>query len=813
ALIEFFQKIPQRDQYKPIEPAKPAENYPLSSSQKRLYLLHRMNPAGTEYNMPYLLPLDDDADKEKLEEIVKQIVRRHEAFRTSFIEERDVPVQKIHPQVDITLQYVETMNTISELSELVRPFELNRPPLLRVAVVKTREYGQLMMIDMHHIISDGQSQQMLTREFMTMREGGTLPRVKLHYKDYSQWRNSEEIKKEIKQQEAFWLKEFAEEVPMLNLPLDYPRPALQSFEGNKCTTLLKEQYAGALKKMALEKGVTYFTLLLAINNILLARLTGQEDVVMGTPVAGREHPDLENIIGVFINTIALRNYPAGEKTVSGYLKEVGTRALAAFDNQAYPFEDLVEKTTVERDLSRNPLFDVLFLQQDAAAEKNQFASQRKVPADIFSYQSAKFDLTINMFGKKEGLEIAIEYCTRLFKQETVQRFLNFLKRIIHAVIKTPNKKISEIEIISEEDKRRVIYEFNDTRADYPGEKSIHQLFEEQAGRTPDRISLVGIPYPIHTTGSKNETCCALSFAELNGRTQYIANLLKEKGVGPDAIVGLKVERSLEMILGVLAILKAGGAYLPIDPGNPEDRIRFILKDSSAVLLLTVQSPAEKKRYHKDTLYLDQLQKEEPGDISGTSTAAPAKLAYIIYTSGSTGTPKGVMIDHYSVINRLNWMQRYYPLSGSDVILQKTTYTFDVSVWELLWWTQVGASVFLLEIDGEKNPGAIVGAIEKHNVTTMHFVPSMLQAFLEYLEIPGEVGRLSGLRRVFASGEALTPHQVAAFGRLFSGVVARLINLYGPTEATVDVSYFNINPGREYKNIPIGKPIDNIRLYV
>ncbi|MCP4154346.1 MAG: hypothetical protein GY757_41865, partial [bacterium] len=363
-IIEFLNNLPKKEKYKAIPPAAPAEYYPLSSSQKRLYILYRMNPIGTEYNMPYILPLDNETTKEQLTRIIAAIIHRHEALRTAFIEVGEEPVQKIYPQVDFTLKHIENLITVMEIAELVQPFDITRPPLLRATIMETREYGRHLLLDMHHIISDGVTQQLLTHEFLTMRQGGTLPQLKLHYKDYSQWRNSEEINKETKRQEAFWLKEFAEEAPQLNLPLDYPRPARQSFEGNEICSLLKEEYASALKKIALENGVTQFILLLAINTILLARLTGQEDVVMGTPVAGREHPDLENIIGVFINTVALRNYPTGKKTAATFIKEVGTRTLAAFDNQTYPFEDLVEKTTQERDFSRNPIFDVLFVYKE-----------------------------------------------------------------------------------------------------------------------------------------------------------------------------------------------------------------------------------------------------------------------------------------------------------------------------------------------------------------------------------------------------------------------------------------------------------------
>jgi amino acid adenylation domain-containing protein/non-ribosomal peptide synthase protein (TIGR01720 family) len=839
------------NKYASIEKTELKEYYALSPAQNRLYILHQMEPDSVAYNMPQMVVLEGKLAKDRLEQSFWKLIKRHQSLRSSFKMINDEPVQKIHVEVELKSEYYQSLGKEEErsliiceqsqvdvevkvneiINNFIRPFDLSHAPLLRVGLINTpRPKGHpsqegnynnrhILMFDLHHIISDGVSHSILIKDFMALYKREETSPLRIHYKDFSEWRNKEDQKNALEEQKKYWLREFEGEIPVLNIHTDYPRPSVQSFEGNRINFEIDEEKTKALNNLAAAQGTTLYTVLLAAFNLLLAKISGQEDIVIGTPVAGRRHADLEEIIGMFVNTLALRSYPKGEGIFINFLQHVKKNTLEAFENQEYPFEDIVEHVSVNRDVSRNPLFDVMLVLQ------NMDFPKVKIPGlELFPYQYkkriSKFDLTLHSTEAGEKLLLAFEYCTKLFKKETIERFIAYFRKIVTSILIEPRIKISDIEIIPGQEKKKILLDFNDTDAEYPQNKTIHELFAEQVKRTPDHIALVG-----QSEDERSALCamrCALTYKELNEISNHLAHLLQTKNVKPDTIVGIMVERSIEMIIGILGILKAGGAYLPIDPEYPEERINYMSADSRAKFLVTTPDLVEK--YRKLSIVNCQLLmvNEEFPDHSinnyqftiHNSQLNSSRLAYVIYTSGSTGKPKGVMVQHRSVVNRLNWMQRMYPIEPRDVILQKTTFTFDVSVWELFWWSFQGASVCLLGHGDEKSPGAIIEAIEIDKVTTIHFVPSMLNSFLEYLENLENSNGLSTLRHVFASGEALSVHHVETFNRLLKQKnEVKLINLYGPTEATVDVSYFNCPVGKKVDNIPIGKPIDNIRLYI
>jgi non-ribosomal peptide synthetase component F len=482
------------------------------------------------------------------------------------------------------------------------------------------------MFDMHHIISDGTSMNVLIRDFAAIYNGETLTDLRIQYKDFSEWQHEIFQGETIKQQESYWLNRFAGEVPVLNLPTDYPRPAAQSFSGEVIHFGLDPDLTGRLNQLAVQNGATLYMVLLAAYTILLAKYSGQEDIVIGSPIAGRPHADLENIIGMFVNTLAMRNHPTGEKTFQEFLAEVKAGALQAYESQDYQFEELVEKLNIRRDLSRNPLFDTMFVLQNQDVGSTEISGLTITP---YTYENkiAKFDLTLQAIEEKNRIYFALEYCTKLFKPETVQRMAKHIIHFIEAVVSHPTVKLSEIELISEEEKQQILYEFNDTKAEYPHDKTIQELFEEQVAKTPGNIALV---YEDRQ----------MTYGELNQKANQLARLLRNKGVKADTIVGLMVERSFAMIIGILGILKAGGAYLPIDPEYPVDRIRFMLEDSWANILLTQSHLQGKYRFNQEIFELD-----DPGIYGGVGTDLkvinqPNDLAYVIYTSGSTGRPKG-----------------------------------------------------------------------------------------------------------------------------------------------------------------------------
>ncbi|MCP4153449.1 MAG: amino acid adenylation domain-containing protein, partial [bacterium] len=611
-----------REKYTAIEPAEKKKYYDLSSAQQRIYILQQMEQESTTYNMPYSSPAAEPVELETLTEIFRELIRRHESLRTSFHMVAETPVQIIAETVEFEIEYFNKPPQDAVTPEetaattFFRPFELTRAPLIRVGVIETTaeggKPGQRIMIDMHHIITDGTSQEILIKEFSTLLGGENPVPLQLQYRDYAEWQNSREHKRLMKGQEEFWVNRYPGELPILNLPTDYPRPIIQSFEGDEINFLLTNQETGNIKEIAKENNATLYMTVLSIFTILLSKLSGQEDIIVGTPTAGRRYADLENIVGMFVNTLAIRNYPKGRKNYKEYLGEIKKNTLETFENQEYQFEDLVEKLLVRRDTGRNPIFDVMFnlLIRSESREQNTFTpgnspnplnslnssnsfnSQNSLPFDSFI---SKFDLTLNAFEAGDRLYFHFEYCTKLFKKETIRRFITYFKRILHTVSNVPDQKIGELEIITEEEKRKILYEFNDTAADYPANKTIHQLFEEQVERTPDSISIVGSGQwavgKEKTSGIQSFSSfmsfpsIQLTYKELNEKSNRLAQLLISKGVKPGTIVAIMSARSSEMIIGLLAILKAGGAYLPIDTEYPQERINYMLKDSNAKIVL------------------------------------------------------------------------------------------------------------------------------------------------------------------------------------------------------------------------------------
>ncbi|HLP61991.1 MAG TPA: amino acid adenylation domain-containing protein, partial [Candidatus Deferrimicrobium sp.] len=852
SLAQFITGV-EKSGYTSIQSVEKKEYYPLSPAQKRLYLLDRMGNLGTGYNQALAVELQGKPDEGRLEKAFNALVNRHETFRTSFIMADDIPVQRIHDNVEFEIEYLATDEhgqTRTLTKSFIRPFDLSRAPLLRVGLIKEENETHVLLVDMHHIISDGVSHLILVKEFIDLYENKVLPALHLQYKDYSEWHNSIQQQEAIKKQERYWLNELEYEAPVLDIPTDYARPAVQSFEGGAVEGDLTEVETNALNEIVRSEGATLFMGLLAAYTIFLAKISTSEDIPVGCPVAGRGHADLEQIIGMFVNTLVLRNYPLPGQTFLQFLREVKQKTLAAFENQDYPFEELVEKAVKRRDTGRNPLFDVMFVLQNMIRPKEEIphdndlerrAGDLKMKLLPKIVTASQFDLVLEAVETGPKISFSLEYCSKLFQPGTIVRFVGYFKKVITSILANPGIEISEIEIISAEEKRRILVEFNDTGLNYPNDKTIHELFAEQAKRTPDSIALVGAGPcacpDLSTLSVPPVRPVCLSYLELNEKSNSLALSLQERGIKPDTIVGIMMERSLEMIIGILGILKSGGAYLPIDPDYPQERIDYMLKDSGARILinkseirnLKVESP---RRGHpiknpNDQKINDQNKNRNFGaafvlnfenlnfDIVSNfdiriSNFNSSNLAYIIYTSGSTGNPKGVSIEHASAVNLLYAMQNEYPLDLSDTYLFKTAYVFDVSVTELFGWYMGGSRLALLEKDGHKDPQAIVNSIERNRVTHINFIPSMFNAFIEYLNGENKP-RLSSLKFIFLAGETLLPGLVEKFRALNTGIT--LENLYGPTESTVYSSKYSLSDWNGIGSIPIGKPLPNIKLYI
>ncbi|MCP5048428.1 MAG: AMP-binding protein, partial [bacterium] len=644
------------------------EYYALSAAQKRVYVVQQIQLDGTGYNIPDFLLLAGTVDKDKMERTFKRLIRRHESLRTSFHMMAEEPVQRIHNDVEFEIEFFGRGGPMCPpLNErdFVRAFDLSKAPLLRVRLVREAQLEYSLMIDMHHIITDGTSIKVLLMEFAAVYGEMEPEPLKLQYKDYSEWQNSEEQRLILKKQEEYWVTQFEEDIPVLQLPTDFQRPAIQGFEGGLLDFELPDEHVRGVKQLVSSSGATLYMVLLAVYTILLSKVSGQEDIVVGTPIAARRHADLEQIIGMFVNTLAIRNYPGGEKKFPGYLSEVKERTLSAFENQEYQFEDLVDRVGVNRDASRNPLFDAMFALQNMEAQTGDIPDVEVTDFTVDhvkgDHQASKCDLNLACMELGDQIKCSLQYYSKLFTPGTIERLRDYFLAVLSTVIADSEVLLSDITIISEEEKKRILNEFNDTVGDYPEGKTIHGLFEDRVEKVPERIALVAA----EETGKIEET----TYGQLNERSNRLAHLLREKGVAAGSIVAIMIERSLEMVTGIFGILKAGCAYLPIEPGYPEERVGFMLRDSGAKAIVTNGL---------------KVRKTKPGDANQLPNQQ-TNLAYILYTSGSTGKPKGVMIEHGSVVNVLDYLFETYPFSEGDTYLFKTSYMFDVSVSEIFGW--------------------------------------------------------------------------------------------------------------------------------
>jgi amino acid adenylation domain-containing protein len=776
-----------RDPYAGIEAAESADYYPLSPAQKRLYILQQMEPQQTVYNMPFMMKLQGEPEMARLQGAFADLIARHQSLRTAFVLVAGEPVQRVKKQVDFKIDWLDAGGTDIQdmIREFIRPFDLARPPLLRVKMAAIKDNEYLLMVDMHHIVGDGISHTIFSEDLLHLYRQDPLPRLRLQYKDYACWqaRPGQSRQQERARQEAFWLQQFQRQPPILNLPLDFPRPPVQSFEGQAHGFAIAPDQARGLRNLARDAGATLHMVLLTIFDLLLGRLTGQADVVVGVPVAGRRHADLQRIIGVFINTLAIRTFPQADKPFLSFLQEVRQTSLTAFENQEYPFEDLVERAAVRRDVSRNPLFDVIFMFQDAGN-----SGPLKIPGlrlETLEYEgtTAKFDLSLSCLDSGAGIRVVVEYGSRLFQAATIRRWAAYFGRIVAAVLADAGQTLGDIDTIPAEEKRLVLEDFNRTAAAYPGRRTLHGLFVRQAQKTPRRIAL-----------DEPASASHLAYAALHDVSDRLARRLLAGGSGPGTIVAFRAEPGLDMVVQVMAILKAGAAYLPIDPGYPQERVRGLLTDSGARLW-------QPEAVHR------QAAAPASGRLPETD---PRDAAYVIYTSGSTGRPKGVPVSHASAVNLVWALQQHYPLSPVGAYLLKTSVVFDVSVTELFHWFLPGSRLVVMPGPGQRDPAMIVDTVEKAGVSHLNFVPSMFNVFLDYVN-RDNIDRLSSLQYIFLAGEALLPQLVEKFRRLNTPIT--LENLYGPTEATVYASGYSLKNWPGQGPVPIGRALPNVNLYI
>ncbi|MCH7324060.1 amino acid adenylation domain-containing protein, partial [Solibacillus sp. MA9] len=631
----------------------------------------------------------------------------------------------------------------------------------------------------------------LINEFIELYNGKELKPLKLQYKDFAEWQNKFLNSEEIKIQEEYWINIFSDEIPVLNIPTNYKRSVIKSFEGDDVGFELDERIIEQLKELTKETGTTMHMVLLSAFYILLSKYSRQEDIVIGVPVAGRSHVDLQNIIGIFVNTVALRMKPVGGKDFTEFLNEVKENSIKAYENQSYQFEALIEKLDVRRDASRNPIFDVMFNMVDIETENmNEFDGfiLKKYNGEK---RTSKFDLTLNVTQSDKTLRFTMEYCTKLFNKETIERLGKHFIRILENVVDNTEIELNKIDLLTEEEKVKLFYEFNNTKVDYPKEKTIQQLFEDQVEKTPDNIAVV--------FEDKR-----LTYRELNESANRLAIELRRKGVKADSIVGIMVERSLEMIIGIIGVLKSGGAYLPVDPRYPRERIEYMLEDSKCQILLSETSLLGKvkfKGYILD-LYNSDFQCGESRNPEKINSFKD--LAYVIYTSGSTGMPKGVMIEQQQVNNFIHGITKETKLNSYKNILCITTVCFDIFGLETLVPLTNGLKVILASSDVSVDSKKLARIIDENKIEVMQSTPSRLNILLENEDFQESINHL---KLVLVGGEEVTS---SLFNKWNKHNNTKIYNVYGPTETTI---WSTIKLLEQDGKITIGRPISNTSIYI
>ncbi|WP_176560096.1 non-ribosomal peptide synthase/polyketide synthase [Brevibacillus dissolubilis] len=780
-------QMEEKTTFSSIEPVETRDYYPLSAAQRRMLITSQLEGASVTYNMPNLWKIEGEIDPARLERAIQILIDRHDSFRTSFVWVDGEPVQQIKPSIDFTLDHqVTTEEEIGvTVGKFVQSFELAKAPLFRAQLITYGEKKHLLMLDMHHIISDGVSIAVLFDEWSKLYVGEELPELRVQYKDFAVWQE-ELFKTDVMEiQEQYWLRHMDGEIPVLQLPTDFPRPAVQSFDGATVSFLTDAKLTQSLRDLAAQTGTTMYMVLLTAFQVLLSKYSGQHDILVGTAVAGRPHADLQSMIGMFVSTLVMRGYPEAEKTFAAFLEEMKEASLRANENQDYPLETMIEKLGIKRDLSRNPLFDVMFVLQNTPRSDLAFGDATVSPYPL-SFDIAKFDLTFEVADYEDHYQFAFNYCTKLFKQETVERMLAHFVQILHAILHNPSVRLSEIDMLTVAEKETLLQEYNPAPTPYPADRTIHQLFEEQVSLRPDHPAL-------YVEGQ------LLTYRELNEKANQLARHLREKGVQADQLVAIMADRSVEMIVSIFAILKAGGAYVSIDPIYPAERIGYMLTDSQAQILLTQRPYAENVPFDGHILLVDDESLYSGETANPDYKVQTTDLAYVIYTSGTTGKPKGVMVEHHGIPNLIQNIRTHYGMSEQDRVMQYASSSFDVSVKEIFMALLNGATLYVPTKETTQDPALYEAYMREHQITAAILPP----VFAVHIN----PDQLTSLRLLFTGGSATTIEMVRTWSKR-----VRYVNAYGPTEASVQATGW-IAEEREDGLITIGKPLDNVQLYV
>ena len=787
---------------------------PLTEAQNELWFLAQMgNEASRAYNESRTIHLRGSFNFSALRQAIQGMINRHEALRTTFSPQGDY--QLIHSSVIIDISFsdfsaVDKSEREAQLSQFLKQeaqqtFNLEQGPLLCFHIVKLEKQHHLLVITNHHIVADGWSIAILLRELAAIYSAECqgiayqLPQP-MQLSEYVRWQERLQLSPEMATAKAYWLNKFANSVSVLELPTNRPRPSVNTYTGARQSLTLGTSLFKNLKSLSIQRNTTLFTTLLAGYMTLLHRLTGQDDIVVGIAAAGQLSVGSEYLVGHCVNLLPVRTQVSANQTFTDFSTSLKKVLFEAYEHQIYPFIKLIKDLNLPRDPSRAPLLTTIFNMDRAGSEVESL--DHKVESVKNPTSSAKYDIAFNIVETGSDLLVECDYSTDLFDSQTIQRWMEHFRILLEGIVTHPKQRLSDLPLLTEAQQHQLVVDWNDTQTNYPMDQCIHELFEAQVERSPDAIAVIFEDQQ-------------LTYRELNQRANQLAHHLRSLGVGPEVLVGICVERSLNMVIGLLGILKAGGAYVPLDPSYPKERLAFMLENAQPSVLLTqlylLEIPTHKAKVvclDSDWEAIAHQKIENP-----VCNITPENLAYVIYTSGSTGRPKGAMNTHQGICNRLLWMQDAYQLTVTDRVLQKTPFSFDVSVWEFFWPLLTGAVLVVARPEGHRDTNYLVNLIAQQQISTLHFVPSMLQVFLEAENLE----TCQSLKRVMASGEVL-PGQLQK--RFSQRLEADLHNLYGPTEAAVDVTYWadvhqsNIEKNCTHnKTIPIGRPIANIQIYL
>ena len=790
------------------------EKYPLSFSQERIWFLSQLEPHNPAYNFSSAVQITGELNFPALQKALQMIVNRHAALRTTFRIDDGNPYQVIaetvqieFPLIDISfLPEVERKALMRNLvqEETVYPFDLRQGPLIRSRVLKLGNQEHVLLISIHHIVWDAWSWWVMWRELSVLynalqqAETPHLDPLPIQYAYYALLQRKGFKEEALQLQEAYWKQKFLGKIPILDLPTDRPRPTVQSYQGSSKSFTLEVELAEQLRKLALQTRTSLFIVLLAAFKVLLFRYSGQEDLIIGAPFAGRNYPNTKYLIGCFVNTLALRTNLSADMEFTELIMRVTETVSGAYNNQDYPFDRLVETINPDRDLSRSPLFQVMFMFRDILLDNITLSKLTLNTLEIES-QTAKFDLTVCVSTASKELKVKFEYNTNLYNGTTIDRMMGHFETLLRSLVSAPQTRLNNLEILTKPEKNQLLLEWNKTTRKFEYDKCIHHLFEEQVEKTPENVAFEFEEQKI-------------TYAKLNTRANQLAHWLIKQGLKSEALVGICVERSLEMMVGLLGILKAGAAYVPIDPAYPQERIAFMLKDSQVSFLLTQEKLLTKLPEHKAKIVCLDYEWEvihKENKKNPISRVTGNNLAYVIYTSGSTGQPKGVLGLHRGAVNRFNWMWQTFPFESGETCCQKTSLSFVDSIWEIFGPLLQGILTVIIPDTVLKDPYQLLQILANKSITRIVLVPSLLRILLN--ACPDLQSRLCRLKYWVTSGETLPIELLQYFQNIMPESI--LLNLYGSSEVSADATWYDTRECKSLCQVPLGHPIDNMQIYI